>query len=115
MCRYNSSHGPSRLCDEVRRRFAPRDSAHPGVRQRHSRIQVRSGDRAKRKNDRNESRPCCKRIGKQSQGNIPRRKPLSHNPRTHNRSQQQQRAGKLRNYPTHESRFHDCPILSISF
>jgi hypothetical protein len=115
MCRYDASQGPSRLCDEVRRSLAPRNSAHPGVCQRHRRIQVRSRDWAKRKNYRNKSGACCKRIGKQSQSNVTRRKPFSHNPRTYNCSKQQQRAGKLRNYATQESRFHDWPILSISF
>ena len=114
MSRYDASQGPSHLCDNVRRSLAPRDSAHPRVCQRHSRIQVRSGDRAKRKNDRNQSGACCKRIGKQSQGDITRRKPFAHNPRTHNCSKQQQRAGKLRNDATQQSRFHDCPILLIS-
>ena len=75
---------------------------------------MRSGDRTEREDDRNESRTCCESIGKQSYSNITCRKPLSHNPRTYNRSKQQQRTGKLRNDATQKSWFHDCPILSIS-
>lgn len=94
--------------------LTPSNPAQPRIRQRHSRVQVRPGDRPKPKDDRDQRRSCCQRIRQQSDCNITRRKTFSHDPRPHHGSKEQQRPRKLRNDAAQQSGLHKRPIFSIS-
>src|SRR5260370_33070934 len=103
------------LRKNVVRSLPPRDSTFHRVGERHNGIEMRSGDRAKRENERHERGTGGNRVCKQGNRDVSARQPLPHDSRSDHRRHQEKCAQIFGHGPAREGGLHCCPMRSISF
>jgi hypothetical protein len=88
------------LCSDICRRLAPRDTTLPRIGQRYGWIEVRPGNGTECEDDRYQRSARCDGVGEESERDVARRQPFSHDPRANNGGEQEERSGELCNDPS---------------
>ena len=111
MRQYHADHGACNLNDAIRRRIRRRQSALRRIGDRDGRIEVRTGYRPKRQDQRHQCGACCDRIRQQRYGNVAVRQTVPHDSGADDCRQKDAGTDEFRRQPSRE-RFwapHELP------
>ena len=107
-----SANAAGSLSETVGQHCRPRDAPFHGHCERDGRIQVRARDRLKCRDQRDQRRARCDRVGEQRQSHVAAGKSLRHDSRTDHRGNQKTGSEEFRGQPPRE---REAPCLPMSF
>ena len=109
----NAREGTSELRGDVGKGVAPEDFTGPRANESDSRIEMRTGDRSESEDDGNECSAGGECVGEESDGDVARAEPLTHNSGTNHGGEEKQRSDKFCGDAPREAGCHERPMSSM--